>query len=455
METEFKPHQLTDPNIREANDILRSCVHCGLCTATCPTYVLLGDERDSPRGRIYLMKKMFEGGHDATPEVRTHIDRCLSCLSCMTTCPSGVDYMHLVDKARVHIEKTSRRPLKDRLMRKLLAAVVPYPSRFRWSVRGAKLGQPFKGLISALGLKELRAMLDLAPAKLPARRQFPPHGVIPPEGPRRGRVILLRGCAQTVLRPQINDAAIRLLARNGIEVVMPRAEGCCGALVHHMGREDDGMSQARQNIEAWESAMADGPVDAIVITASGCGTTVKDYGHMLAHDPEYAQRAQAMAELAVDISEYLTEVALDPPTAWTDIKVAYHSACSMQHGQRITRQPRTLLKDAGYSVLDIPESHLCCGSAGTYNMLQPEISGLLKKRKLDNIAKVKPDCVATGNIGCMTQLSDADQAPVLHTVELLDWAHGGPCPREIAHLSHRRRTVQSLFTPDVQLERVS
>jgi glycolate oxidase iron-sulfur subunit len=249
METEFKPEQLVDPNIREANQILRSCVHCGLCTATCPTYVLLGDERDSPRGRIYLMKKMFEGGHDATPEVRTHIDRCLSCLSCMTTCPSGVDYMHLVDKARVHIEKTSRRPLKDRLMRKLLAAVVPYPSRFRWSVRGAKLATPFKGLISALGLKELRAMLDLAPGKLPSRRG-PAHGTISPEGPRRGRVILLRGCAQTVLRPQINDAAIRLLTRNGIEVVMPKAEGCCGALVHHMGREADGMDQARQNIEA-------------------------------------------------------------------------------------------------------------------------------------------------------------------------------------------------------------
>jgi len=455
METEFKPHQLTDPNIREANDILRSCVHCGLCTATCPTYVLLGDERDSPRGRIYLMKKMFEGGHDATPEVRTHIDRCLSCLSCMTTCPSGVDYMHLVDKARIHIEKTSRRPLKDRLMRAVLAAVVPYPSRFRWSIIGAKLGRPFKGLASALGLKELRAMLELAPAERTPRAEFARAGTIPAQGPQRGRVILLRGCAQSVLRPQINDATIRLLSRNGIEVVMPKAEGCCGALVHHMGREDDGMAAARRNIDAWEGAMADGPVDAIVITASGCGTTVKDYGHMLARDPAYAGRAQAIAAMTRDISEYLSEITIDPPTAWTDIKVAYHSACSMQHGQRIIKQPRTLLKDAGYSVLEVPEGHLCCGSAGTYNMLQPEISGILRKRKLDNIAKVKPDCVATGNIGCLTQLSGPDEPPVVHTVELLDWANGGPCPREIAHLQHRRRTVQSLFSGEVALEGVS
>jgi len=455
METEFKPHQLTDPNIREANDILRSCVHCGLCTATCPTYVLLGDERDSPRGRIYLMKKMFEGGHDATPEVRTHIDRCLSCLSCMTTCPSGVDYMHLVDKARIHIEKTSRRPLKDRIMRALLAAIVPHPARFRWSMLGAKLAQPFKGVASALGLAELRAMLDLAPAKRPPRAELARPGTVPAQGHQRGRVILLRGCAQAVLRPQINDATIRLLTRNGIEVVMPRAEGCCGALVHHMGREADGMDAARQNIDAWESVMAQEPVDAILITASGCGTTVKDYGHMLAHDPAYAERANRIAAMTRDISEYLNEITIDPPMAWTDIKVAYHSACSMQHGQRIIKQPRTLLKDAGYSVLEVPEGHLCCGSAGTYNMLQPEISGILKRRKLENIAKVKPDCVATGNIGCMTQLSGPDEPPVVHTVELLDWANGGPCPREIAHLQHRRRTVQSLFSGEVALEGVS
>jgi len=454
METEFKPHQLTDPNIREANDIIRSCVHCGFCLATCPTYVLLGDERDSPRGRIYLMKKMFEGGHDATPEVRTHIDRCLTCLACMTTCPSGVDYAHLVDKARVHIEKTSRRPLKDRLMRWLLAVVVPHPARFRWSVRGAKLAKPFKGLMSAVGLKELRAMLELAPPKVPSRH-LPEHGTIPPQGPRRGRVILLRGCAQTVLRPQINEAAIRLLTRNGIEVVMPKAEGCCGALVHHMGRDAPGMAQARQNIDAWEGAMADEPVDAIVITASGCGTTVKDYGHMLAHDPAYAERAETIAGMARDISEYLPHINLAPPTAWTDIKVAYHAACSMQHGQRITKAPKSLLSDAGYSVLEVPEGHLCCGSAGTYNMLQPEISALLKKRKQDNIARAKPDCVATGNIGCITQLEGEDQPPIVHTVELLDWAHGGPCPDEIAHLENRRRTVQSLFAPDVALERAT
>ncbi len=452
METRFDEAQLKDPAMQEVNSILRTCVHCGLCTATCPTYVLLGDERDSPRGRIYLMKKMFEGGHDATPEVRTHIDRCLSCLSCMTTCPSGVDYMHLVDMARVHIEKTSTRPLKDRLIRRMLAMIVPYPGRFRLAIMAARIGRPLGALFRSVGLKEMAAMLDLAPRTRTEGRKMPASGIVKAARSRtRGRVIMLRGCAQTVLRPAINDATLRLLSGQGIEVVMPVGEGCCGALVHHMGREDDAFIAAKRNIDAWEQAMAQGPVDAIIINASGCGTMVKDYAHLLKHDPEYAERAARMAELAVDISEYLRRIEMDAPKAWTDIRVAYHSACSMQHGQRITSEPRELLREAGYSVLEIPEGHLCCGSAGTYNMLQPEISGMLKERKLANIMRKSPDCVATGNIGCLTQLASAGQVPVVHTVELLDWAHGGPCPAEIAHLRHRRREVRSLFATELSV----
>jgi glycolate oxidase iron-sulfur subunit len=447
METNFTASQLANPALKEANDILRRCVHCGFCTATCSTYVLLGDERDSPRGRIYLIKDMLENDRNATDEVRFHIDRCLSCLSCMTTCPSGVDYMHLVDFARVHIEETSARPLKDRLIRRLLQIVLPYPARFRASLLLAALAKPFRGVFGAVGLKELGVMIGMAPGLKVTRAAYPGPKTYPATpGKRTARVALMSGCAQQVLRPQINDAAIRLLNSQGVEVVLAEGEGCCGALVHHMGREEDAKNFARRNVEAWEKAMAAGPLDAILITASGCGTTVKDYGHMLARDPVYAERANRISALAKDITEFLADVIdLGAPAGWSDIRVAYHSACSMQHGQRITEQPKRLLKGAGFSVAEIGEGHICCGSAGTYNILQSVLATELRGRKLANIAATKPDCVAAGNIGCITQLAGPDAPPVIHTIELLNWAYGGKCPAEIAHLSGRMRFMSDVF----------
>lgn len=445
METHFSPEQLADPAIQEANDILRKCVHCGFCTATCSTYVLLGDERDSPRGRIYLIKDMLESGRPPSDEVRYHIDRCLSCLSCMTTCPSGVDYMHLVDLARARIEATSVRPLKDRLMRRLVQKVLPDPSRLHWSLIGAQLAKPFAPLLRAFGLKELAAMIGLAPASLPKRARFRGPGEVPHQGKYVARVVLLTGCAQPALRPEINDATIRLLTSQGVEVALAKDEVCCGALVHHMGQEEAGRAAARQNIDAWEAVMLRDPLDAILITASGCGTMVKDYGHLLAHDPTYAARAARISAMAMDISEFLErKLNLSAPLGWSDIRVAYHSACSMQHGQRVTEQPRMLLREAGFTVAEIAEGHICCGSAGTYNIFQPELANELRERKLNNITAVRPDCIATGNIGCLTQLTGPDAPPVVHTVELLDWAYNGNCPKELNHLKGRMRLMSDM-----------
>jgi glycolate oxidase iron-sulfur subunit len=434
MQTNFTPEQLADPKTRDAEKILRTCVHCGLCTATCSTYVLVGDERDSPRGRIYLMKDMFERGRAASPEVKHHVDRCLSCLSCMTTCPSGVDYMHLVDAARTHIEQTGQRSLKERLVRGLLSATLPYPKRFRRAVQLAPLGRPFRGLLRRIGLKEVAAMIDLAPAKLPSSQRFTGPGTAQIKSERRGRVIMLAGCAQQVLRPEINDATIRLLARRGIEVVVANNAGCCGALVHHMGREAQAIEAVRRNIDAWWKEIEREPVDAIVINASGCGTTVKDYGHMMKHVDGYADKAAKVSSLTLDITEYLARTDIGPPSRWSSLRIAYHSACSLQHGQQVTSAPKMLLKKAGFSVLDVPESHICCGSAGTYNILQPELAGELKARKTANLLSTKADLVAAGNIGCITHLGIGLDMPIVHTVELLDWAYGGPVPRGLERL---------------------
>ena len=438
MQTNFTPEQLRDPHTAEAERILRRCVHCGLCTATCSTYVLLGDERDSPRGRIYLMKDMFEKGRDASPEVMHHVDRCLSCLSCMTTCPGGVDYMHLVDLARAHIHETGRRSLKDRFVRELLARVVPYPARFRLAIRSAALGRPFKGVMQRLGLKELAAMLDLAPKSTLAMPKLARAHAEPDVEPTRA-VLMLAGCAQEVLRPDINAATVRALARRGVHATVAPDTGCCGALVHHMGREAAALDFARRNVDAWSRAIDERPagakpIEAILITASGCGTTVKDYGYMLKADPAYAARAARISDMTRDVTEYMVGVDLGPPVRWSSLKVAYHSACSMQHGQRITDEPKILLKKAGYTVVDIPEGHICCGSAGTYNILQPEIAGQLRTRKVDNIKSMRPDLVAAGNIGCITQLAGGMELPIVHTIELLDWAYGGPVPKGLEAL---------------------
>jgi len=428
MQTNFSPEQLSNERIAEADAILRRCVHCGLCTATCPTYVLKGDERDSPRGRIYLIKDMLEDNVPASSEVQLHIGRCLSCLSCMSTCPSGVDYMHLIDLARGYVEQTATRPWKERLVRQTLARVLPYPDRFRLALKLAPLGRPWLKTLRRFGFHQFAAMIELAPAVLPPPPKFEGAGVAATEHERRARVIMLSGCAQQVLRPGINDSTIRLLARRGVDVVVAAGSGCCGALTYHLGDEAGAIAFAKRNVDAWSHELAKEPIDAVIVNASGCGTTVKDYGHLLKREPEYAARAARISGLARDVSEFIGKYDLGPPKRWSSLRVAYHPACSLQHGQGVREVPRDLLAKAGYSVVDIPESHICCGSAGTYNVLQPEIAGELRERKAKNIKRVKPDVVATGNIGCITQLSQQLDVPVVHTVELLDWAYGGPVP---------------------------
>ncbi len=431
MQTNFTAEQMLDPAIQSSNGVLRTCVHCGMCTATCPTFLLLGDELDSPRGRIYLIKDMLESGRPATEEVVRHVDRCLSCLSCMTTCPSGVNYMHLVDHAREYIENTYTRPWHERLLRNVLTVVLPRPGLFRAALIGARLAKPFRALVPRKGtlFTRVHAMLDLAPARLPSTGTMQSPQVHAAQGTRRGRVALLAGCAQQVLDPAINESTIRLLTRMGIEVVIARGAGCCGALTHHMGRHDPAMASARANIDAWTREIdADGDgggLDAILVNTSGCGTTVKDYGFMFRTEPD-RERAERVSALAMDISEYLAKLDYQPTRPSPGLRVAYHSACSLQHGQRVTTEPKALLKRAGFTVVDPPEGHICCGSAGTYNLVQPAIAGQLRARKLANIAKTKPDLIAAGNIGCITQLQGG--TPVIHTVQLLDWMAGGPVP---------------------------
>ena len=423
MQTSFSAVQLADPDTAESAKILRSCVHCGFCTATCPTYALLGDELDSPRGRIYLIKDMLENDRPATAKVVKHIDRCLSCLSCMSTCPSGVNYMHLVDHARHHIEKTYVRPWPDRAMRRLLGFVLPRPGIFRLGLQAARLGKPLARLMPP----QLRVLLALAPRRVPAASPTDRPQVFPALGTRLKRVALLTGCAQKVLAPQINEATIRLLTRHGCEVVVARGAGCCGALNHHLGQ--GGHAAAQANIEAWTREIAGAGLDAIVINASGCGTTVKDYGFMFREDPALAEPARVVSALARDITEVMDGLGLRPPALATGQRVAYHSACSLQHGQQVRAEPKRLLTAAGFVVLDVPEAHLCCGSAGTYNLLQPVIATQLRDRKVANIALTAPDLIAAGNIGCMTQIASGTGVPVVHTVELLDWATGGPRPQ--------------------------
>jgi glycolate oxidase iron-sulfur subunit len=434
MQTNFTEAQLLDPDIAASNQILRTCVHCGFCTATCPTFVLLGDELDSPRGRIYLIKDMLENERPATEEVVRHVDRCLSCLSCMTTCPSGVHYMHLVDHARTYIENTYRRPWADRVLRRVLGAVLPRPGLFRLALLAASLGRRARGAIPGRSrlATQLRAMLSLAPATVPPPSAMDAPGVHPAQGGRRARVALLSGCAQPVLAPGINEATIRLLTRLGVEVVLPQGAGCCGSLNHHIGQHAAAMARARANIDAWTREIEAGGLDAIIINTSGCGTTIKDYGFMFRAEPEpWRSRAERIAGLAVDVSEFLTRIDYQPNRPASALTVAYHAACSLQHGQKVTGEPKALLRKAGFRVVEPAESHLCCGSAGTYNMLQPEIATRLRDRKLRHLRNTKPDLIAAGNIGCITQLS-GDGVPVVHSVELLDWAAGGPVPAGMA-----------------------
>ena len=385
MQTTFTEEQLKDTGTARANEILRTCVHCGFCTATCPTYQVLGDELDSPRGRIYLIKDMLE--NERVPDENTvkHVDRCLSCLACMTTCPSGVHYMHLVDHAREYIEKHYDRPWNDKALRWVLARILPYPMRFRVALLLAKVGKPFAPLIPDA---RLRAMLAMAPKTIPPVSRNDDPQSFAPVAPRKKRVALMTGCAQKALNTDINDATIRLLTRLGCEVVVAEGAGCCGALTHHMGKTAESHGSAGKNIRAWAREMDGDGLDAIVINTSGCGTTVKDYGHMF-RDTDLAADAARVAGITMDISEVLMTLDL-PEGAPKDTRVAYHAACSLQHGQQIKTHPKTLLKRAGFEVVEPADSHLCCGSAGTYNLMQPEISGQLKERKVRTLEAKQP-----------------------------------------------------------------
>jgi glycolate oxidase iron-sulfur subunit len=438
VQTHFTLAQLADPDIAASEQVLRSCVHCGFCTATCPTYVLLGDELDSPRGRIYLIKNMLEEQGPVEAATVKHIDRCLSCLACMTTCPSGVHYMHLVDHGRRWIEEHYRRPASERGLRRLLARVLSKPALFRLALRAAQIAQPFRPILPP----QLRPLLALAPRRLPPASPTDRPQVFAAEGERRMRVALLTGCAQRVLAPEINAATVRLLCRHGCEVVIVAGGGCCGALAHHLGEEEPALALARANIDAWERERREGGLDAIVVNASGCGTMVKDYGFLLRTDPAYAEVAARIADLARDVSEVIAALGLTPVEHPGGTRVAYHSACSLQHGQKIHREPMALLAAAGFTPVEVPEGHLCCGSAGTYNLLQPELADRLRERKLANIAATGAPIVAAGNIGCITQLAAVCPVPVVHTAELLDWATGGPMPAALGGQAARKwRTI--------------
>jgi glycolate oxidase iron-sulfur subunit len=443
VRTDFTPEQLADPDTAQSEKVLRTCTHCGFCTATCPTYVLLGDELDSPRGRIYLIKDMLASGK-VTPDTVKHIDRCLSCLACMTTCPSGVHYMHLIDHARRWIERYYRRPPVERLLRWSLGTVLSRPRLFRLALRCAAVVKPLERYLP----KRLAALFALIPDSVPAASPPDRAQVFPANGHRRMRAALLPGCAQRVLAPEINEATIRLLTRHGCEVVVAKGSGCCGALAHHLGQETSALGFARSNIDVWEHERLASGLDAVVINASGCGTTVKDYGFMLREDQAYAEKASRIAALARDVTEVVDALGLSANSGVVTVRnrrVAYHSACSMQHGQAIHAVPKSLLAAAGFEPLDVPEGHLCCGSAGTYNILQPQIATALRDRKLTNIAATHPDLVSTGNIGCITQLAAGSPVPIVHTVELLDWATGGPEPKALrsGHRERRRKYAEN------------
>lgn len=427
MQSRFTPEQLADADTAVSEAVIRKCVHCGFCLATCPTYVLTGDERDSPRGRIYMIKEMLESGRPPSPEIVTHIDRCLSCLACETTCPSGVSYRRLIDHGRAYVEAHYERPAGEKWLRDLLAWLLPHRARFAAALGLGRLTAPVAP--RSWLPKPLAALLDLA-AKAPAQGREPQVRPVVAT-PARGRVAMLRGCAEPVLSPQIQASAERLLAVAGYEVVRAPGEGCCGALTHHLGKEDDALQMARRNVDAWCAEMDRG-LAAIIITTSGCGSVVRDYGHMLREDPAYAGKAARVSALARDILDFLDEAGLPPPLDPPGGVVAYHAACSIQHGLGLRQAPQRLLAAAGFTVREPGEGHLCCGSAGTYNITQPDLAGRLRTRKLAALAATGTGMAASGNIGCIVQLGGRDGIPVAHVVELLDWARGGPVPRGLA-----------------------
>jgi glycolate oxidase iron-sulfur subunit len=427
MRTNFRAEQLSDPHVREAQKALRTCVHCGFCTATCPTYLVLGDERDGPRGRIVLMQNMLESDAPPAPETVKHLDQCLSCLGCRTACPSGVDYSALIEKSRIHIEQHYRRPLAERLFRAFLVFVLTRPGLFSAL---SKIGNIFEPLLSRLpgrlGLMSRKAAATAKkrrPADLPSSGRAEESGMLalPLAGPR---VLLLPGCVQRVLAPETDAAAGRVLARQGMTVEALPHTGCCGALAYHMGKSNSGKNAARAMIAAFEEASAKGEVEAVFITASGCSAFLKEYGRVFADDPDWKSRAERFVAKVKDFSELAKPIAL--ASIVESPLIAYHPPCSLQHGQRLYGRGEALLTAAGFQLAPIPDAHLCCGSAGSYSLLQPAIAGELRTRKLDAIRSTGAGVIASANIGCLTHL--AGEFPTVHIAELLDWAQGGPKP---------------------------
>ena len=436
METNFSKEKLKDKDNKSSEKILRKCVHCGFCNATCPTYKLLGDELDGPRGRIYLIKDMLENNKPANEKIVKHIDRCLSCYSCMTTCPSGVNYMHLIDHGRNHIEKTYKRNLSDRLIRNLLSKILPKSIYFRIIALLVRFLKPFKYFFP----KKIRTMISFMPIKFP-KTTLPRMKIYFAKNKKKpvARVALLTGCVQKVISPQINEATIRLLNRHNIEVVVSKGIDCCGSLNHHLGKFKESHESFKKNISIWYKEYLNNGLDAIIANTSGCGTTLKDYGFIFRSDMDFKKKAKKISELTKDITEYLdNKVKLNfinnKESKQKKYKIAYHSACSMQHGQKIHNEPINLIKKTGNEVFDIPDGHICCGSAGTYNLLQNDIAKKLLDEKIKNIEKIKPQFISTGNIGCITQIAQGTKIPILHTVEIIDWYTGGPKPEALKKL---------------------
>ncbi len=442
MQTQFSLAQLAETDIAEVEEILRKCVHCGFCTATCPTYVVRGDELDSPRGRIYLMRHYFENEDNITKGFVKHIDRCLSCLSCMTTCPSDVNYGHLVQVARKKISMTHFRPISVRVKRKILVALLPFPKRFRFMLFWAILGRGGAKKIRHIPFfKSLMPFIEMIPKAYvrpswSSRKMVYPAHTSQTQGKIR-RVALHIGCAQQVLDPAINEASINFLTRHGIEVVVASETACCGALTHHMGLEEVGRQAAIKNLQSWQQDVLAGRLDAIVTNASGCGTMLKEYASLLKEDPQWQEIAAKVTQLSCDISEVADELALQIPVTGSpmqDVSVAYHAACSLQHGLKINHPPKHLLQKIGAEVVAVKEAHLCCGSAGTYNLLQPEIANSLRQRKQDALLATGAQIVVAGNIGCLMQISTESQLKVVHLIQLLDWVTGGEKPENLKNI---------------------
>jgi glycolate oxidase iron-sulfur subunit len=403
MQTSLPQELLASASGRQADEILRNCVHCGFCNATCPTYQLTGDELDGPRGRIYLIKQVLEG-NSPTDKTQLHLDRCLTCRACETTCPSGVDYHQLLDIGRELVEQSVPRSLPARFVRRALRLVLPWPARFTPLLRTGQL---------------LRLLLPAAiKQKIPARsRDKGPR----PQQQHARRVLLLTGCVQDALSPQINAATIRVLDALGIQTITRSNSGCCGAVSHHLGATGEARDFMRRNIDAWWADIEQG-VEAIVVTASGCAPMVKDYGQLLAEDASCADKASRVSELAKDISEIIA--AEDFMTvirqATGEQKIAFHSPCTLQHAQRITGSVEQILEQAGYTLTPVADSHICCGSAGSYSLLQPGLSGKLRDNKLATLQSGQPDMIATANIGCLTHMANHAKVPVKHWIEYLD-----------------------------------